>query len=255
MIENAKNAGLPEIDQLFYNRMKFKFPELQQAPHTNWDDEVTHLENIFPGGSAYVVGKTNSATCHWYCYLWGDGKANKIHECLENNDYTIEILMTGLAPENEGLFAKAQGMTQDGKSIITELLYTLYDDVKIDDYLFDPCGYSCNGYPTTKGSNYFTVHVTPEEHCSYASFESNFPSTDLQTHQQLVLKVINIFKPSRFTVCLFAEKDEFEEEVLHEKPCQNVGIATTLNGHWKRRDRIFYEFENYDLAYYQYEKF
>lgn len=37
---------------------------------------------------------------------------NRIHECLESKDYTIEILMTGLHPDNEGLFTKAKGFTQ-----------------------------------------------------------------------------------------------------------------------------------------------
>jgi S-adenosylmethionine decarboxylase len=250
LVELSRSVGLATVDQLFYNRNCFKFPEYQHFPHTNWDDEVTHLEKNFPGGSAYVVGKTNSA--HWYVYLWGEGRANRIHECLESKDYTIEILMTGLHPDNEGLFTKEKGVLEDGKLQITQSLYNLYDNITIDDFMFDPCGYSCNGY-THKGSNYFTVHVTPEDHCSYASFESNIPPSETRTHKQLVLDVVKIFRPSEFTVCLFAEKDEFDEEVIHQLPCQDVGIGTTLNGH-KRRDRILYEFEHYDLAFYHYQQ-
>jgi S-adenosylmethionine decarboxylase len=38
----------------------------------------------------------------------------------------------------------------------------------IDDYVFEPCGYSMNG---VEGGTFSTVHITPEEGFSYASFE------------------------------------------------------------------------------------
>jgi len=250
LIQISSAAGLTVVDQLFFTRKCFMFPEYQQFPHTNWDDEVKFLENHFSGGSAYIVGKSNAN--HWYCYKWGDGRANRIHECLEGKDYTIEILMTDLHPDNECLFSKKDGLTKDGQSQITHSLSTLYEGIIIDDFMFDPCGYSCNGY-TKKGCNYFTVHVTPEKHCSYASFESNIPPNEKQSHKQLVLNVLEIFRPSKFTASLFAEKDDFEEEVIHQLPCHDIGIASNING-YKRKDRILYEFEHYDFAFYQYEK-
>lgn len=41
----------------------------------------------------------------------------------------------------------------------------------IDSFLFAPCGFSQNA---VRGDRYATVHVTPEEEYSYASFECNF---------------------------------------------------------------------------------
>ena len=38
----------------------------------------------------------------------------------------------------------------------------------IDDYVFEPCGYSMNG---VEGGTFSTVHITPEQGFSYASFE------------------------------------------------------------------------------------
>ena len=38
----------------------------------------------------------------------------------------------------------------------------------IDDYVFEPCGYSMNG---VDGAAFTTIHVTPEEGFSYASVE------------------------------------------------------------------------------------
>lgn len=38
----------------------------------------------------------------------------------------------------------------------------------IDDYVFEPCGYSMNGQ---QGGVFSTIHITPEDGFSYASFE------------------------------------------------------------------------------------
>ena len=43
----------------------------------------------------------------------------------------------------------------------------------IDDYVFEPCGYSMNGL---EGALASSIHVTPEEGWSYASFELSGPS-------------------------------------------------------------------------------
>jgi len=249
LVEISRSVGLSVVDQFFYTRKSFMYPERQKFPHTNWDDEVKHIEKNFPNGSAYIVGKTNGN--HWYCYLWGEGHANRIHECTESKDYTLEILMTQLHPDNERLFSRESGYTSEGKAIITEKLQSLYEDIQIDDFMFDPCGYSCNAIHPTKGCNYFTVHVTPENHCSYASFETNIAPSNKCSHKQLVLKVLDVFRPSKFTVTLFAEKELFDDEVINELPYQDIGTGFQVEG-FKVVDRIMYEFEHYDLAFYHF---
>lgn len=43
----------------------------------------------------------------------------------------------------------------------------------IDDYVFEPCGYSMNGI---EGTGLITIHITPEKGFSYASVEiSGYP--------------------------------------------------------------------------------
>ena len=70
------------------------------------------------------------------------------------------------------------------------------DDVVIHAHMFEPCGYSMNGL---NGSKYVTVHVTPESHCSYASFETNCTKTP---HNVLMTEILRKLRPKRFTVVL-----------------------------------------------------
>ncbi|KAL7410344.1 S-adenosylmethionine decarboxylase [Mrakia frigida] len=162
----------------------------------------------------------------------------------------------------------------------------------LDSYGFDPCGYSANALvrsPPASDSltsnlassiasltsttssvssldsseGYWTVHVTPEQGYSYASFESNIslPSTskdgfpDLKT---LIGKVVDIFEPGRLTVTLFVSSaDEGEDGAGEEngwgKGAKILDERGLLQG-YRRRDRIGYEFEGYDLVFCCFEK-
>jgi len=51
---------------------------------------------------------------------------------------------------------------------------SLLSKAEIDDYVFEPCGYSMNGL---EGGAFSTIHITPEDGFSYASLElSGYPS-------------------------------------------------------------------------------
>jgi len=69
-----------------------------------------------------------------------------------------------------------------------------------DEFNFTPCGYSMNGL---KKEAYYTIHVTPEPICSYASFETNI---SMASYSQLINQVLQLFKPGTFTVTFFSEK-------------------------------------------------
>jgi S-adenosylmethionine decarboxylase len=151
----------------------------------------------------------------------------------------------------------------------------LYPTAVIDDWMFDPCGYSCNGL-TEHG--YFTVHVTPEDHCSYASFETNIPpglallslgkkeGMYPSTYSQVIEDVVKIFKGSQVTVTLFSERKHLTTgpearplsvgsvgSVAHaaSPPSPKLAIGQHLDG-YIRQDKILYEFNRYDLLFYHY---
>lgn len=122
-------------------------------------------------------------------------------------------------------------------------------------YMFEPCGYSANGL---LDGSYWTVHVTPEKHCSYASFETNVRASSLRP---LVRAVLALFRPKRFTLTLFADAQgvkemtdlpvepyiKCQEEVAKEAERQGqAGLGPVSQGEdpqrWKLTDKSHTEF-------------
>ncbi|CAG8956282.1 hypothetical protein HYFRA_00003662 [Hymenoscyphus fraxineus] len=144
-----------------------------------------------------------------------------------------------------------------------------YPDAKVDAYLFTPCGFSANGVipsPDKAGSaaatHYFTVHVTPEPQCSYASFETNVPGRQSgRDTVEIIEHVVNIFKPGRFSVTLFEAKAETPAEVKEVKDEEGKvdhGVIRSkkmerIKG-YRRVDRIVHDFDGYDLVFRYYER-
>ena len=70
----------------------------------------------------------------------------------------------------------------------------LVPGAELDELVFNPCGYSANGILE---DSYFTIHVTPQPYCSFASFETNVP---LSQYTHLINRVVAVFRPRRFQV-------------------------------------------------------
>ncbi|KAF2113851.1 S-adenosylmethionine decarboxylase [Lophiotrema nucula] len=135
-----------------------------------------------------------------------------------------------------------------------------YPDARIDAYLFTPCGFSANGVIPAPGGassksdacHYFTVHVTPEPQCSYASFETNVPARQTGRETADVIEhVVGIFKPGRFSVTIFEAKRGGEEGLG-----QGVkkGMRMDAIKGYRRVDRIVHDLDGYDLVFRYYER-
>lgn len=158
-------------------------------------------------------------------------------------DQTLEIMMSELDPEVMKIFTKKHTETAaeaTEKSGIDKIL----PNVTIDDYLFDPCGYSMNG--VLKGGEYMTIHITPEAEFSYVSFESNIPQS---SYLDVIKRVLDTFRPGKFIVTSFANKASCVEDT--HKDLLNAGML----GEFKRRDIQYCHLKNYDLTYALYSKF
>ena len=128
-----------------------------------------------------------------------------------------------------------------------------YPDARIDSYLFTPCGYSANGVVPVPGdaesTHYWTVHVTPEPQCSYASFETNVPTRAAgRDTVKMVQQVVGIFKPGRFSVTLFEAKSGGEDKAAAKKDTRIDHIQG-----YRRVDRIVHELEGYELVFRYFE--
>lgn len=189
LIEYAQELNL-EIEFVMFSRKNYMFPTKQMGPHSYWEDEVNHLNNYFDGNS-YIIG--NQATDHWYLYLADYSQSTRV----VTPEKTLEIMMHKLDSAAAAQFYRKEGQGDKDKFPgIAELI----PDCETDEFNFTPCGYSMNGLYKQA---YSTIHVTPEPHCSYASFETNLSST---CYNALINQVLSIFKPATFSVTFFTEK-------------------------------------------------
>ncbi|CAK7244532.1 MAG: spermidine resistance protein [Sporothrix thermara] len=183
---------------------------------------------------------------------------------------------------------------------------SIYPDARIDAYMFSPCGFSANGVipapapeteaeaeaaaepaevvekaetssvstsdstPASQGNHYFTVHVTPEPNCSFASFETNVPGGQKGRQTADIVKhVVDIFRPGRFSVTLFEAKNKKaglskDPYFLANDNLVAAAAAATSNSAsskrleripgYRRMDRIVHDFEDYDLVFRFYER-
>ncbi|KAH8119539.1 S-adenosylmethionine decarboxylase [Phellopilus nigrolimitatus] len=153
-------------------------------------------------------------------------------------DYTIEILMTHLSAraraafftpdavdpcEDNGLSPSIHAQQLSSELGISDIFPRPL--TQLDAYSFVPCGYSSNALikwndtrsdiSEKNGEGYYTIHVTPEEGFSYASFECNVPlavrksgsdndnSDDIPDLRTLVQRIVRIFEPGKLTMTLF----------------------------------------------------
>jgi len=231
LLEVARvDAGLKDVEDVFYCRKNFIYPEKQQFPHSSFAEECKTLD-IYFDGSGYVAGKTNGD--HWYLYITDRTAAVA---ATTTEDQTLELLMTELDPDAAKLFYRSD---QEARVVTkTSGLADLLPGALLDDYLFDPCGYSMNGL---KDNTYMSVHVTPQPQCSYASFETNASHSD---YTELIAKVLKVFKPKSFFVTLFAN--------MHHAPALHSIFPIEIGG-CKKVAKMLYEFENnYKLSFNHY---
>ena len=101
-------------------------------------------------------------------------------------------------------------------------LSELFPCTTMDETSFSPYGYSMNA---TSNNNYYTVHITPQESCSYASLETNIK---LYNFNSFINNVLSIFHPRRFIITLFGNETEFQTIPMEQKKIKimNRGFFT-----------------------------
>ncbi|CAK4614219.1 hypothetical protein LEN26_019643 [Aphanomyces euteiches] len=187
------------IEKVRYARKNFLQPEEQHFPHTSFSAEVEYLNDFFPQGVAHVLGPITGD--HWYSYNWDaeiHGPGSPIHRAdgMRKSEHTVHMLMQDMHADVAAHFFKRDNGFDGEKMTEVSGIRGLVPNAIIDSFAFDPCGYSMN---SIENDVYTTIHITPESHCSYASFETN---DKVGAYAPMVQNVLSVFRPAKMTLTM-----------------------------------------------------
>ena len=192
-----------------FTRSTYLFPEEQPEHHVSFTDECEFLEGRFGhlgSNSSYVMG-SNFDDAQWHVYVAGDF----VEETKSEASLSVECCMTSLHREHSQHFfrenSQEEGLTavpfvSSEKTTHDSGIQSIFESFSIDDYVFEPCGYSMNGLNEEYSGEYSTIHITPEDGFSYASVEHS--NVDLNANSafsvsNFVEKCANVFQPGKMT--------------------------------------------------------
>lgn len=188
-----------------YTRGNFIFPKAQPFPHSSFKEEVIYLEDNLPTHLCYRKACVMPSKLSFHS--WHVFSASNDHHMLlthfNNEFFTVEVCMTELDRVLARKFYRSLNDGKNGHSAGREMTaITGIRDINVNaficDYAFDPCGYSMNGMD---GESYSTIHVTPEDGFSYASFECIASIYDNQNEIMEALKrAVQVFRPAVMSV-------------------------------------------------------
>ncbi len=179
-----EQKGTDAIVQLIYQRKNEYFA---QAQPSCFGDDIKLLSQYLPG-KAYRFGEMDSH--HNYVFhLDNDFKA-------ETEDKTYELLAYQISDLASKKLTEPNLSTSEIRDYLA--IDTLLPGFDIDDFVFEPYGYSLNAI---KGEQYLTIHVTPQADSSYISFESNLNLI------RLAPTILAILSPRSFDLMSFNEHD------------------------------------------------
>lgn len=206
-----KQVGQEKIKQVIYQRKNEYFSHEQLSC---FGDDIKLLGKYIDG-KALRFGELDSH--HTYVFHQENGFiANQY-------DKTYELLAYQISAQASKALTTPNLSAQEIREFLA--IDELLDGFIIDDFVFQPFGYSLNAI---KGNEYLTIHVTPQEGSSYVSFESNI--------NLLVMapKILGILSPASFDVLTFNEADFYVLTKAHipsEYVSQSLVQSDLTNGY------------------------
>lgn len=113
-----------------------------------------------------------------------------------NGDTTTEMLMYDMSNEASKFLTQSENTTEETREFLR--LQNVLPGFIIDDYCFQPYGYSLNA---VKDDKYYTIHITPQESCPYISFETNLKINN--DNANILTHFVGILKPASFDIMGF----------------------------------------------------
>ncbi|MDT0604716.1 adenosylmethionine decarboxylase [Thalassotalea castellviae] len=203
-----KHINAKDILHVTYQRKNEYYSNAQLS---SFSDDIELL-------SKYVKGKA---------YRFGEMYSHHNYVFHQDNQYQVppddisyELLAYQIG-ESASKFLTNKGLTaSDVRAFfcVDELL----PDFQLDDFVFDPYGYSLNAI---SDKDYFTIHITPQTDSSYVSIES---SLDLVS---LAPKIIEILSPASFDLLGFNDHHFVEKiaENISENYVSNSLVSKILD--------------------------
>lgn len=206
----VETVGADQVALLVYERKNEHFPERQS---TTFLEDAARLAELIPG-SAHRFGAEHDHRIEMF--------VSAADYRPDAGDVTLEVLMHGLDADRAESFAAGPASQRTAVSLGLDALLAGF---AIDEYAFEPRGYSLNGLA---GDRYMTIHVTPESEGSYASFETNWDFSN--DPGSLVRRVIEPFGPESFDVLAFVP-DGAPLALEIDGYLQRKHVAATLAGY------------------------
>mmetsp|Transcript_28627 Transcript_28627/g.42359 ORF Transcript_28627/g.42359 Transcript_28627/m.42359 type:complete len:451 (-) Transcript_28627:270-1622(-) len=248
LIKLGKKIGL-EIDWVGYSRKNFSFPGEQAFPHTSFLEEMEYLSSHRKlserlQGNGYTLGPVTSD--HWFVFV-ADQTIRASYDT--DTDRVLNIMMFDIDVTVAETFyydqyePRKENETEEEASSRISIAMTkkagidaLVPGAIIDPRAFEPCGYSMNAILFR---SYSTMHITPEDGSSYASFETN---QKVVSYASIINNVVRTFKPRRFVMTLMADVGgltQMKENPLTDSGAKSritVPCANNFSMHYKRHD-------------------
>ena len=181
-----QNVSQEHILQLIFQRKNEYFAHAQPSCFL---DDVKVIENHnHVTGCAYRFGALDSH--HTYIYHLDRPYTP------DPDDKTYELLAYQISNKASKMLC-THGL-KAGQIRAFLRLDELLPGFALDDFVFDPYGYSLNAINNT---HYLTIHVTPQENSSYVSFESNLNLIEMAPI------ILDTLEPASFDLVTFNEKD------------------------------------------------
>ena len=157
--------------------------------------------SVWPGGVICVA---------WQRHCCNVSAVQKLVPCLHP-----ELRCNFLHPQ-ASQFVRTSDFVSVKHTTAASGIGSLLGNAQIDDYIFEPCGYSMNGL---EGGAFSTIHITPEDGFSYASLElTGYPAKGVDP-SGVVAKVSQALPCS--TTCRLGSGFVIRDAIL-EVQCKDV---------------------------------
>ncbi len=209
-VESSNKGQLDQIQSIIFQRKNEYQSHLQK---TSFEQDIIKLEQRL-SGVAFQLGNLDSH--HNYIY-----HLDKPYTPAQT-DKTFELLMYHIDGEAADYLRTERQCAIKIKHLLN--LEELLPDFEINDYVFEPFGYSMNAI---KDDKYATMHITPQENSSYVSFETNL---DINAHEMNIFAhLVQQLNPCSFDIiCFNADIDIESKHSLMNQVEQPLSCGYTM---------------------------